>query len=65
VCPSTSAQTNGQETVENADTQMLYIMAGSPWEKGHCGSVHGRPGDDLLNGEDYHTLREPWALLEG
>lgn len=51
--------------MENADTQMLYIMAGSPWEKGHCGSVHGRPGDDLLNGEDYHTLREPWALLEG
>ncbi len=42
----------------------LFIEPGSPWENGYCESVNGRLRDEMLNGENFYTLREAKVLIE-
>jgi len=42
----------------------LFIEPGSPWENGYVESFNGKLGDELLNGEIFHTLKEAKVLIE-
>jgi putative transposase len=50
--------------LETLEVKPLYIEPGSPWENGYVESFHGRPRDELLNGEAFDTLWEAQVLLE-
>ena len=41
-----------------------YIVPGSPWENGYCGSFNGRFRDELLNGEIFYSLKEAQIVIE-
>jgi len=45
-------------------TRNVYITPGSPWENGYCESFNGKLRDELLNGENFYTLREAQVLIE-
>ena len=45
-----------------ADT--LYIEPGSPWENAYCESFNGKLEDELLNREQFETLKEAKVLVE-
>ena len=45
-------------------TKTAFITPGSPWENGYCESFNPRFRDELLNGEVFHSLREPQILIE-
>jgi transposase InsO family protein len=42
----------------------LFIEPGSPWENGYVESFNGKLRDELLNGEDFTTLREVQVITE-
>ena len=42
----------------------LYIEPGSPWENAYSESFNGRLRDELLNREEFATLKEAKVLLE-
>lgn len=44
--------------------QTAYIEPGSPWENGYNESFNGRLRDELLNGEQFTTLKEAQILIE-
>ncbi len=44
------------EWIKALGTKTAYIESGSRWMNGHCESFGGRLGDDLLNGEIFHSL---------
>jgi len=46
------------------DAKTAYIEPGSPWENGHCDSLHARFRDELLNGEIFYSLRDAKVLIE-
>ena len=37
---------------------------GSNWENGYNGSFNGKLRDELLNGENFYTLKEAKVLIE-
>ena len=41
-----------------------FIAPGSPWENGYCESFNSRFRDELLDGEEFYTLREAQVLIE-
>jgi hypothetical protein len=43
---------------------MLYAEAGSPWESGNCGSLHGKLRDERLNGGNIYSLKEAQIVIE-
>jgi putative transposase len=42
----------------------LYIEPGSPWENAYCESFNGKLEDELLNREQFETLKEAKVLVE-
>jgi transposase InsO family protein len=44
--------------------QTLYIEPGSPWENAYCESFNGKLEDELLNREEFATLKEAKVLVE-
>ena len=42
----------------------LYIEPGSPWENAYVESFNGKLGDELLNREEFATVREAKVLVE-
>ena len=42
-----------------------YIEPGSPWENGYVESFNGKPRDELLDGEVFHSLAEAEVVVEG
>ena len=42
----------------------LYLELGSPWEDGYVESFNGKLRDELLNREEFITLREVQVLIE-
>jgi len=42
----------------------VYIEPGSPWENPFVESFNGRVRDELLNVEEFHTLREAQIIVE-
>jgi putative transposase len=42
----------------------LHIEPGSPWEKGYNESFNGTLRDELLDGENFYTLKEAQVLIE-
>lgn len=42
----------------------LYIEPGSPWENGYIESFHGRLRDELLNREQFFSVKEAKVLVE-
>jgi putative transposase len=42
----------------------LYIEPGSPWENGYCESFNGKLRDELLNGENFYSLKEAQIVIE-
>ena len=53
---------------ENARLKKLGAVperySGSPWENGYNESFNGKLGDELLNGEIFHALRQAQILVE-
>ena len=45
-------------------TQTVYIEPGSPWENPFVESFNGRSRDELLNVEEFATLREARVVVE-
>jgi putative transposase len=45
-------------------TRTIYIEAGSPWENPFVESFNGRARDELLNIEEFATLREARVIVE-
>ena len=41
-----------------------YIEPGSPWENGYCESFNSKLRDELLNGENFNTLKEAKVIIE-
>ena len=42
----------------------LFITLGSPWENGYSESFKGRLRDELLNGEQFYSVREAQVVIE-
>jgi putative transposase len=51
-----------REWLERARVGTLYVEAGAPWENGYAEAFHGRLRDELLNTEEFASLREAHAL---
>jgi transposase InsO family protein len=45
-----------------ASVETLYIEPGSPWENGYAESLNARLRDELLNAEEFDSLRMAKAL---
>jgi transposase InsO family protein len=45
-------------------SKTLYIEPGSPWENAYCESFNGKLEDELLNREQFQTLKEAKVLVE-
>jgi transposase InsO family protein len=41
----------------------LFIEPGSPWENGYCESLDGKLRDELLDRENFYSLREAQVLI--
>lgn len=50
--------------LERIKVKTLYIEPGSPWENGYVESFNSRFRDELLNLEEFATLREAEILIE-
>ena len=50
--------------LENSGAGTLYIEPGSPWENAYVESFNGKLEDELLNGEQFQTLKEAKVLVE-
>ena len=50
--------------LQRIGVKTLTIEPGSPWEYDLNDSVNGKLGDELLNGEIRHTLKEAKELIE-
>jgi len=63
---------NGPEFIANAikgwlseiGVETLYIEPGSPWENGYMESFNGRFRDELLNREQFFSVKEARVLVE-
>jgi len=63
---------NGSEFIADAikgwlsdkKVETLYIAPGSPWENGYIESFHGRLRDELLNREQFYSVKEAKVLAE-
>ncbi len=63
---------NGPEFIANAIKKWLgeskvgtlYIEPGSPWENGYIESFHARLRDELLNREQFFSVKEAKVLVE-
>ncbi len=53
-----------REWLARVGVKTLYIAPGSPWENGDNESFNGKLGDDLLDGEIFHSLNEAQAPIE-
>jgi len=53
-----------REWLDRLGSQTLFIEPGSPWENGYNESFNGKLRDELLNGEDFYTLKEAQVLIE-
>jgi transposase InsO family protein len=50
--------------IEGVGAKTAYIEKGSPWENGYVESFNGKLRDELLNMEEFSTLREAQILIE-
>jgi transposase InsO family protein len=50
--------------LKESGSSTLYIEPGSPWENAYCESFNGKLEDELLNGEQFETLKEAKVLVE-
>lgn len=50
--------------LERVKVKTLYIEPGSPWENGYVESFNSRLRDELLNLEEFSTLKEAEILIE-
>lgn len=70
--PTAIRSDNGPEFAANAirtwlagaGTTTIYIEPGSPWENPFIESFHARLRDELLRGEDFHSVREARVVLQ-
>lgn len=51
-----------REWLERASVGTLYVEPGAPWENGYAEAFHGRLRDELLNVEEFASVREAGAL---
>ena len=52
------------EWLDRLGSQTLFIEPRSPWKNGYNESFNGKLRDELLNGEDFYTLKEAQVLIE-
>ena len=52
------------EWLSAAEVKTLFIEPGSPWENGYDESFNGKLRDELLNGENFYTLKEAQTMIE-
>jgi putative transposase len=50
--------------LERASVGTLYVEPGAPWENGYAEAFHGRLRDELLNVEEFASVREARALAQ-
>jgi transposase InsO family protein len=48
--------------LDRASVKTLYVERGAPWENGYAEAFHGRLRDELLNAEEFASVREAEAL---
>jgi putative transposase len=53
-----------REWIAAVGAKTAYIERGSPWENGYIESFNARLRDELLNGENFYTLREAQIVIE-
>ena len=53
-----------RQWLKRLGSKSLYIEPGSPWENGYCESFNGKLRDELLNGENFYSLKEAQAVIE-
>jgi putative transposase len=53
-----------REWLDRIGVKTLYIEPGSPWENAYNESFKEKLGDELLNGEIFHSLAEAKYLIE-
>jgi len=55
-------ETAVRKWLERSSVQTLYIAPGSPWENGYAESFQSRLRDELLNVEEFTSVREAKSL---
>jgi len=50
--------------LRSLDVRPLYIEPGSPWDNGYVESFQGKLRDELLDREEFDTLREAQVLVQ-
>ncbi len=58
------AATQVKEFLGNLGVKTAYIEPGSPWENGYNESFNGKLRDELLNREEFYSLKEAQTLIE-
>lgn len=53
-----------REWLRRVGVKTLFIEPGSPWENGYNESFNGKLRDELLNTENFYTLKEAKVLIE-
>jgi putative transposase len=53
-----------RQFLEAHQVEPLFIQPGSPWENAYCESFNSRLRDELLDREEFTTLREAQVVLE-
>lgn len=53
-----------KEWLRALGVKTAYIEPGSPWENGYNESFNGKLRDELLNGEEFCSLKEAQVLIE-
>ncbi len=53
-----------REWLPRVGVKTLYIEPGSPWENGYNESFNGKLRDELLNGENFYSLRQAQVIIE-
>ena len=53
-----------RQWLQSLGVETLYIEPGSPWENGYVESFNGKLRDELLDRENFYTLREAQVLIE-
>ncbi|GFE48619.1 hypothetical protein So717_03720 [Roseobacter cerasinus] len=53
-----------QGWIKAVGAKTAYIEPGSPWENGYCESFNTRFRDELLNGDNFYSLRKAQILIE-
>ena len=54
-----------QQWLTSLNVKTLYVEPGSPWQNGYAESFHSRLRDELLNMEEFDSVRHARAHADG